>query len=252
MSGLLDRALTGEVLVTPLDLAPPSPGADVLRHDAAFETWDATFCLTRDAVNLGLGLLAELGLHLPRLPEESLRQLIIAPVVGDCGVIRANAEAARGSAAAAESLAASGARVLAAGSARWWGEASAAWALGSAAVIARTTVCGQALRAGAVLLEEIAEVCERLTITVEHGVVALGRALMRLAARLAARVTPAGWAVLAAEVAVRGIAAVTDIVRDVELVLHLLHDLLALRATVTAWVEARSSDLHRVTALLAG
>lgn len=255
MSGPVDRLLEGPhaaaVLAPPLDLAVPEPGGDLLRHDAAFETWDAAFCTTRDVVNLGLGLLGELGLHLPRLPEQSLRELVIAPVVGDCGLIRGNAEACRTVAGAAEEMAASGARVLAAGSMRWQGEAASAWAGSCAAQIARTVAAGEALRAGALLLDGVAQVCERLTIAVEHGVVALARALLRLAARLAARVTPAGWAALAAEVALRGWAAITDIVRDVETVLSLLHDLLELRDRVAAWVEEARGGLGRIEGLLA-
>ncbi|CAB4706062.1 unannotated protein [freshwater metagenome] len=227
-----------------VDLAVPELGERERADDATFAAWDAVFTTARDTVNHGVRALNGLGLDLPELPPGTLHELAVEPLVGDCEVIRQSADACHRVGDALAALAESTAAVAAVTAVRWSGLAGSACA-------ARLGVDALALRAAGVVVEqgswvfdEIADVCERLALSVQRAIVALGRAIERLARTVLTRVLgPAGWAALAAEVALRGLDVVSDIVDDVRLVVSLVEELLTLRESVADWAGAQRDRL---------
>lgn len=227
-----------------VDLAAPERGPRELRHDATFTAWDTSLSALRDVVNTGIRVLNEVGAGLRLLPEGSLEELLVHPLSGDYGAIRRNADACHRVADALETWTGNLARLGLAVVPAWGGLAGLACAarLQAHALAARTLA--EVVRRGSVLFEEVADVSERLGVRVEELLVELGKALARLACRLLARVGgPAGWAAFAADVALRGIDAVTDLVEDVRRVLGLVEDLRALHRTVAEWAELQRTRL---------
>ncbi|MBJ7529510.1 MAG: hypothetical protein JHD04_08325 [Nocardioides sp.] len=201
--------MSGPVLLDPVLLAPEE-GDPQRRHDATFESWDTAFSAMRDTINLGVRALNGVGAGLPELPGGSLEELVVLPLSGDYTAIRQNATAC-----------------VTTGS---------AWAA-CAARIEGLALAGRAVGA-ALVLEEVADVSERLGVEVEHLVVELGKAMARLVRALLSRASgPAGWAALAAEVAMKGLDAITDLVDDVRLVVDLVQRLLELKETVPVWAR---------------
>lgn len=236
MSGLLSPV--------PLDLPEPALGEDVLLHDADFRALDATFGRIRDVVNLGIDALNELGFDLRRLPGGSLAELLVLPLSGDHHRIRQNADAARHVEAALVRYAANTARLAVAADPRWAGDAAAACLvrLGVHAGVARG--CAQLVTVAVPVLGEVAEVAERTAVEVEELVVELVEKGRRLMTRLLARVAgPLGWSVLAADVAMHGLDAVTDLVDDARRLLAIIDRLTAMKGELTAWVDEQRERL---------
>lgn len=233
-------------------LAVPDPGEQELDHDRTFEAWDELFCRTRDLVNHAVDALAHAGVGLRRLPEGSLSELLVQPLTGDPVEIRRNAHAVvvlgEGIGVWSGNVALVGARLP-----LWEGEAAWACAARLEALALAGSVVGEAVTRCRDLLAVLAEVSERLAITVERLLVALGQALERLVRRLLARVCgPLGWAALAYDVARHGVHAVLDVVRDVETVLEVIDRFRELYATTRAVVEEQRDRAGAVRDLLAG
>ncbi|MEV7430391.1 MULTISPECIES: WXG100 family type VII secretion target [unclassified Nocardioides] len=227
-----------------LHLVDPEPGAAQLRHDTTFQLWDASISALRDVVNTGIRVLNQVGAGLPLLPEGSLEELLVQPLTGDYGAIRQNAAACHQVADALGTWTANLVRVGATVDPRWDGLAGTAFTarLGVQAVTARGLA--EVVRRGSALLEEIADVSERLGVRVEELLVDLGKAIARLARRLLTRVGgPAGWATFAGELALKGLDAVTDIVDDVRRVLGLVDTVVALHRTVADWADVQRDRL---------
>ena len=227
-----------------LHLVDPAPGRPELRHDATFGLWDASISALRDVVNTGIRALNQVGAGLPTLPEGSLEELLVLPLTGDYGAIRQNATACHQVADALGTWTANLVRVSATVDPRWDGLAGTAFTarLGVQAVAAGGLA--EVVRRGSLLLEEVAEVSERLGVRVEELLVDLGKAIARLARRLLARVGgPAGWATFAGELALRGLDAVTDIVDDVRRVLDLVDAVRELHRFVADWAEVQRDRL---------
>lgn len=228
----------------PLELPEPAPGAPTLVHDADFRALDATFGTVRDVVNLGIDALNDLGFGLRRLPEESLEELLVLPLSGDHHRIRQNADAVRHVETALIQYAASTARLAVAADPRWGGDAAAAYLLrlGAHAGVARG--CAEVVTAAIPVLGELAEVAERTAVEVEELVVELVEKGRRLMTRLLARVAgPLGWGVLAADVALHGIDAVTDLVDDARRLLAIIDRLTEMKGDLSAWVEEQRERL---------
>lgn len=237
MSGLLSPE--------PLDLPEPALGDDALVHDADFRALDEGFDKVRDVVNRGIDALNELGFGLRRLPEESLTELVVLPLSGDHRRIRQNADAARHVQAALVQYAAGTARLAVAADPRWGGDAAAAYLLrlGVHAGVARG--CAEVVAVAVPVLDEVAEVAERMAVEVEELVVELVDKGRRLVARLLARVAgPLGWGVLAADVALHGVDAVTDLVDDARRMLAIVDRLLEMKDELTAWVDVQRQRLE--------
>ena len=102
------------------------------------------------------------------------------------------------------------------------------------------------MAAAAPVLDEVADVCERLTVEVEDLVVECGERLARLVRR-AAR-TGLGAARLGRAAPgrspPRGCSAVTDLVDDVRRVVEIVETLLALQDTVAAWAREQRDRLE--------
>ncbi len=237
--------MSGLLSAEPLDLPEPALGEDALVHDADFRVLDEGFDKVRDVVNRGIDALNELGFGLRRLPEESLTELVVLPLSGDHRRIRQNADAVRHVEAALVQYAASTARLAVAADPRWGGDAAAAYLLrlGVHAGVARG--CAEVVTVAIPVLEEIAEVAERTAVEVEELVVELVEKGRRLVARLLARVAgPLGWGVLAADVALHGVDAVTDLVDDARRLLAIIDRLLEMKGEVTAWVDVQRERLE--------
>jgi hypothetical protein len=222
--------------LVPVELPEPPLGERLVAHDSQFTAVDRGWSLLRDAINDGIRLANSVGAGLPLLPTESLEELLVLPFSGDYRAIRRNANACGQVRDAFEVWGDNFPRVGLAVASCWTGAASAAL-LGRLALFAVAgRAVGSVVGAGAAVFEEIATVCERLAVRVEHELAVLGRLLLRLSRRLLEAVCGPGVASLALEVAVHGWSVISDIVHDICLVHTLISDLLTLQATVSGWV----------------
>jgi hypothetical protein len=230
--------------VEPLALPAPALGPDRLRHDAEFRALDRAFDRIRDTVNTGVDVLNELGCGLRRLPEESLQELVVLPLTGDHRRIRQNAAAIGYLDAALTRYGGSTARLALAVDSRWDGEAAASYLLRLGRHAAAARGVGELLTVAVPVFEEVARFAERLAVEVEELVVELVEKGIRLMTRMLARAAgPTGWAVLGAEVAVHGLAAVTDLVEDARRLVAIVDRLLAMREEVIGWVDEQRDRL---------
>ncbi|MCM3517249.1 hypothetical protein [Nocardioides sp. P86] len=229
--------MSGPVLLDPVLLAPEE-GDPQRRHDATFESWDTAFSALRDTINLGVRALNGVGAGLPELPGGSLEELVVLPLSGDYTAIRQNATACVTTGAAWAAWAGNLDRLAVHVALGWGGLAGAACAARIEGLALAGRAVGAVVERGAIVLEEVADVSERLGVEVEHLVVELGKAMARLVRRLLSRACgPAGWAALAAEVTMKGLDAIADLVDDVRLVVDLLQRLLELKETVPVWAR---------------
>jgi hypothetical protein len=229
---------------TPLDLTAPGLGGHTRRHDAGFEALDATLCRIRDTVNLGIEALNQAGLGLRKLPEGSLEELLVVPLTGDYRRIRQNA-AATGQVRDALGTYADNAHLLSvAVSPRWDGQAAAAFLLRVNGHALAARGLGLLVAEAAPLFDLVADGSERLAIEVEELVMELVERGERVVRKLLSRVAgPVGWATWAAELAIKGFDAVTDIIEDIERVLWIIDRLLEMKGEVVAWVEEQRERL---------
>lgn len=236
-------------LVEP-DLAVPPERDGSLKHDATFEAWEEAISGTRDVVNRMIGVLDGLGIHLPTLPEESLRSLFVDPLVGDLTAIRRNADSCAVTRDALRRVALN-LGLIGAWSVPVW-DGRAAWAFRGALAVraARTEALAELVGAGWFVLDEIAGVVEHLQVEVEALVVELGEVLARVTARILSRVSsPLGWSVFGAEFVVKGFDAVTDVVDDLRRVWELIDTLMTRQEEVAAWVQTQQERLDTLLSL---
>lgn len=227
-----------------LPLAPPALGERRLRHDADFVALDRTFDAIRDVVNHGIDVLNELGCGLRRLPEESLEELVVLPLTGDYRRIRQNADAVAQVDAALAVYAHNVARLGIATDPRWGGEAAASYLLRLGRHAAAARGAGELLTLAVPAFGEVADLSERLAIEVEELVVELVEKGRRLVVRLLTRAAgPAGWAVFAADVALHGLDAVTDLVDDARRIVAIIDRLLEMKGEVADWVAEQRARL---------
>ncbi len=234
--GLLDA--------TPLDLAEPELGGHTRRHDREFEALDGVLCRVRDTLNLGIEALNQAGLGLRKLPEGSLEELLVMPLTGDYRRIRQNALATGQFRDALRTYSENAVLLSAAASPQWGGQAAAAFLLrvNGHAVAARGL--GLLVAEAAPLFDLVADQSERLAVEVEELVMELLERGERVVRKLLSRVSgPAGWAMWAAELAVKGFDAVTDIVEDIERILRIIDRVLEMKDEVIAWVEEQRERL---------
>jgi hypothetical protein len=93
----------------------------------------------------------------------------------------------------------------------------------------------------------IADGCEQFAVVVERAVVRLGKALARLVRTALRRLAGlAAVAVLAVDLARKGIGVFLDVLADIRAVLDAVDELRRLHQQVTDWVSQRAADLHRV------
>lgn len=236
--------MTGFPAPLPVDLSAPVGGGPELAHDPTFAAWDRQLSALRDTINLGIRVLNQAGAGLRELPGGSLEDLLVVPLAGDCTVIRANAVACHQVEDALAGYAAGCTALSLAVALRWRSRAAAAYLLRLEVHALAARGLGAMVGEGAVAFDEIADFCEALAVRVEGLVVELGETMARLVRRLLARVAgPAGWAALGAELALKGLDAVTDIVDDVRRVLALVDTLLELQESVGAWAEEQRDRL---------
>jgi len=235
---------TGLLDATPLDLGVPELGGHTRQHDAEFAALDAILGGIRDTVNLGIDALNEAGLGLRKLPEGSLEELLVMPLTGDYRRIRQNALATAQLRDALRTSSDNAVCLSVAAEPRWGGRAAASFLLRVNGHALAARGLGMLVAEAAPLFETVADWSERLAIEVEELVMELLERGARLVRKLLARVSgPAGWAMWAAELAVKGFDAVTDIVDDVQRLLWIIDRLLELKGEVVGWVEEQRERL---------
>ena len=228
----------------PLDLTEPELGGHTRKHDAEFEALDGTLCRIRDTVNVGIDALNHAGLGLRKLPEGSLEELLVMPLTGDYRRIRQNALATGQFRDALRTYSENAGLLSVAAAPRWGGQAAAAFLLRVNAHAFAARGLGLLVAETAPLLELVADESERLAIEVEELVMELLERGERVVRKLLSRVSgPAGWATWAAELAIKGFDAVTDIIEDIERVLWIIDRLLEMKDEVTGWVEEQRERL---------
>ena len=241
--GLLDAA--------PLDLTEPELGGHTMKHDAEFEALDSALGKVRDVVNLGIDALNSAGLGLRKLPEGSLEELLVMPLTGDYRRIRQNALATGQLRDALCTYSENAALLSLAASPRWGGQAAAAVLLRVNGHAAVARGLGLLVAETAPLFDLVADGSEQLAIEVEELVMELLERGEHVVRKLLSRVSgPAGWATWAAELAIKGFDAVTDIVEDIERILWIIDRLLEMKSEVTTWVEEQRERLSILLDLL--
>jgi len=229
---------------TPLDLSTPELGGHTLRHDAEFEALDGTLCRIRDTINVGIETLNHAGLSLRKLPDGSLEELLVMPLTGDYRRIRQNALATAQLRDALGTYSENAMRLSVAAEPRWGGQAAASFLLRVNGHALAARGLGLLVAEAAPLFDLVADRSERLAIEVEELVMELIERGERVVRKLLSRVSgPAGWATWAAELAVKGFDAVTDIIEDIERVLWIIDRLLKMKGEVIDWVEEQRERL---------
>jgi hypothetical protein len=241
--------------LAPVELRKPEKGEDSLTHDGTFTAIDDALTTMRDIANRGIDALNHAGAGLPRLPEGDLYGLLIAPLTGDYAVIQQNTAACLDVRDALDTWGDNILRISVAVAPSWGGEAATAYLLRINALGLGARAVGEAVRAGAVVFDEIAIFSERIGIQVEKLLVELGKTLLRLGRRLLAKLGgPGAWAAFAAELVLKGLDAVMDIIDDVKAVIELIGALRDLYDAVVEWVSRtrhRLSVLHDLPGLMA-
>lgn len=234
--GLLDAA--------PLDLGAPDLGGHTMKHDAGFAALDQALGRIRDTVNLGIDALNQAGLGLRRLPDGSLEELLVVPLTGDHRRIRQNALATGQVRDALRTYADNAVRLCVAAEPRWGGQAATAFLLRVHAHALTARGLGALVARSAPLLDLVADHSERLAIEVEELVLELLERGERVVRRLLSRIAgPTGWATWAAELALKGFDAVTDIIEDIERLLWIIDRLLEMKGEVRDWVDQQREQL---------
>jgi hypothetical protein len=236
-SGLLDP--------DPVDLPAPDGGDHTIRHDPELIALDRGLSGIRDVINHGIDVLNSVGVGLPRLPEGGLEELLVRPLTGDYIAIRENAQATHHVQDALATYGDNVVRLSLGVDPRWGGRAASSYLLRLQGQAAAARGLGLVVARGSVVFDEIADFSERLTVRVEELVMELVEKGERVVRKLLTRVSgPGGWAVFAAELALRGVDAVTDIIDDIRRVLEIVDELLALHGDVTHWVEVQRDRLR--------
>ena len=247
MGGSLLETVTGRTGLldaTPLDLTAPDLGGRTREHDAGFEALDGALCRIRDTVNVGIDALNQAGLGLRKLPDGSLEELLVMPLTGDYRRIRQNAIATGQFRDALRTYSENAALLSAAASPRWRGQAAASFLLRVNGHALAARGLGLLVGEAAPLFDLVADQSERLAIEVEELVMELLERGERVVRKLLSRVAgPAGWATFAAELAIKGFDAITDIIEDIERILWIIDRLLDMKGEVTAWVEEQRQRL---------
>jgi len=233
----------------PVDLPVPDGGDHTLRHDPDFVAFDRGLSAIRDTVNLGIDVLNSVGAGLRRLPDGSLEELLVRPLTGDYVRIRQNAAATHHVRDALSTYGDNVVRLSLAVDPRWGGAAAAAYLARLQLQAAAARGVGDLVARGAVVLDEIADFSERLAVQVEDLVMELVERGRRLVTKVTTRLVGPGWVALAAEIALTGLDAVTDIVEDVRRVLEIVDTLCDLREEVTAWVAEQRQRLEVLLAV---
>jgi len=211
---------------------------------ADWRTWDWYFERARDAVNDFLSLVDKLpSVDVGRLPEGSLADLVVKPFCGDWDRIARQADACVIAADAMDGLALNVALVPLDLGRDWWGEASVAAVAHVDCYAVATRGMAEVVASGREAFVAASWMSRRVGETAIRLLVAVGRLLVRLAAKLASRFGGwVAWARAAAEILEEGLGPVRDIYDDVRRLVRLVDDLVALRDLVTEWVaEARSA-----------
>lgn len=231
----------------PLGLDQPERGDAVLRHDPEFVALDRGLSTLRDTINFGIDALNHVGAGLRKLPEGSLEELLVMPLVGDYLTIRQNAAALKQVRDALATYSGNVARLSLAVDPRWGGEAATAYLarLNIHALVALGA--GELLEEGDVVFEAIALHSEKLAIETEELIVELCERGGRLATKLLARVCgPAGAVVFAADFALKGFDAVTDIIDDIQRVIEIVDWLVSIQTDVQGWVDEQRERVAAV------
>lgn len=231
--------------LAPIRLEKPDKGTAMLTHDATFTAVNEALTTMRDVANRGIDAINHAGAGLPRLPEGDLYDLLIAPLAGDYATIQQNTAACLDVRDALHTWGDNILRISLAVEPAWGGQAATAYLIRVNVLGLAARAIGETVRLGAMVFEQIAVFAERIGIEVERLVVELGRTLVRLARRLLSKVAgPAGWASFAAELVLKGLDAVTDIINDIKLVVELIGALRELYDAVVDWVRETRDRLE--------
>ncbi|GEP36487.1 hypothetical protein NPS01_01500 [Nocardioides psychrotolerans] len=228
-----------------LGLLPPREGEAERAHDATLEAWDIGLSALRDVVNLGIRAINQAGAGLSELPDGSLEELLVVPLSGDWEAIGQNAVACH---QVEDALSTWSRRVLGLGvhaALVWRGAAASAYVVRVEGLALAGLALAVTVGRAALLLDEVADFCERLAVRVERLLVDLGETLARLARRILTRIAgPLGWAVFAADIATSGMGAVSDIIDDVRRVADTIDTLTALQHEVSSWAQVQAARLE--------
>lgn len=247
MGGSFLEDLTGRpglLDADPLDLPVPDGGDHTIRHDPEFVAFDRGLSAIRDTVNQGIDVLNGVGAGLAKLPEGSLEDLLVRPLTGDYVRIRQNAAATHHVQDALATYGDNVVRLSLGVDPRWGGAAASSYLVRLQLQAAAATGLGHLVARGSVVFDHVADYSERLAVRVEGLVMELVERGRRLVTKVLTRLFGPGWVALAAEIAVKGLDVVADIIEDVRRVLEIVETLLRLRDEVTEWVEEQRERLQ--------
>lgn len=232
-------------------LTDPQPGEPFLNHNNKFDwvadAWDQSIA----TINQGAEILRRMGMDVPNLPDQSLRERIIYPLSANYEQIRTNANACP---------------VLAQGMQTWGMNFTTLSANVAAVMLGRTSESlvvhlnlyhlavagmGVGVGAGTAVFDQIALMSEKIAVEVEDALVLLGERIARLSRKVATRLIPyAGWTVGLFEFLAEGKEMFADIAADIEVMIRMVDDLMALADEVRAWAETAAERLKTFRQIL--
>ncbi len=233
--------------VDPLDLPAPGPGADTFPHDTEWDAISGGYDACRDTINSGISKINSLGVvHVPSLSEKSLEDYIVFPLSGNYLKIQGNAAACDTTGAAMTSWAGNFVTFAAKSELAMEGQAGSALMLHLGVYGAVMAAVGKCIDAGSAVFSVIADTSEKIADKVERALVRMGKLLLKVSTKIAARVLSwFGWTMLAAEIVEKGFDAITDIYDDVMACIDIITMCFDLVEVIRAWAEEAAAELKK-------
>jgi len=249
--------MTWKTIEEELPLDPPAEQSRGKGHDPAFITASETFDSVRDTCNSAIdwvnGVASNVGLGepVPRLPEKSLDAYVVYPLSGDYLRIKQNAEACRTFGTAMKTWGGNFGviglnQVLTIG-----GEVGVSMGAQLGLYDLAVRGMGGVVTKGSAVFDYVARISEKIAIRVEKALVELGERLLRLSSKLL-RWGRGYWGafMLAKDLAEKGLAAITEIIDDVQYVIDAINACFDLKDAVEEWCRTQGERIKAFKEIL--
>lgn len=227
-------------------MEPPGEGQDTMPHNKEWEAVTDTFDGIRDTINEGIDKLNSLpGISVTRLDERGLDDWLVYPLSGNYLAIQGNAEACQNTQTGMNTWGNNFSLLSGKVTFALKGQVEASLILHLNAYNLVMRAVGGVVASGKLVFDAIARVSERIAVAVENVLVTMAKTLLRVSTKIASRVLSwVGWMALAVEVADRGMAAITDIVDDVQTCIEIIAACWDLKESIEAWAEECAGRLE--------
>jgi len=240
----------------PIDLSEPEKGGEQLagKHDDRFQvasdTWDGfrdTINSGIDGINWAIGVARDAGVDIadvPKLPTDSLREMIVYPLSGNYEVIQRNGNACTIMGQAMRDWGTNFSLLSGKTTLALKGQASLGLIAQLNAYNLVLKAVGTGLAQGEHVYAWVAKVSEEIAIVVEKVMVKMSLKLAKVASRIGSKAVPIiGWVSLAWDIIDKGFAAITDIWNDIQELIQMIEDCKQLVDEVDAWAQVAADRL---------